>query len=277
MRLTLTLMILAVSFTSLTSVAESVSEQFKGRQVNASFVEIDEYDHSAPIFLILHGTWATQQQELVVAIQELLSDNDIPSLAPTLSLNRNDRKLFLSCDDTVTAGHDDNLDEIGFWIDWLKHKGFENIHVIAHSRGGAQMALFNTLGTHSVQSQTLIAPMVFSYDEQRLAVTMGKKDDDILSNTSFLYCDEGTITVSAYRSYYDSTPAKHSPVILQTSSVKTFIFLGSEDPLTKPFLADFSLHQLPEGSSVDVIDGSDHFFRDLYADEIIEALLEKIE
>ena len=72
-------------------------------------------------------------------------------------------------------------------------------------------------------------------------------------------------------------PAKHTPTILNSTPVKTFIFLGSDDPLTEAFLTDFSLQQLPEGSSLDIIDGSDHFFRDLYADEVVEALLEKIE
>ena len=133
-------LLISLVFTGSETHAEEVQIQHNERILNAVYQDVAE-DKSEPVFLLVHGTWATHQQELPTALQDLLSDAEYSSLKITLSPNISDRKTTQPCDGVITAGHEDNLDEIVAWHDWLKAKGYERIIVIAHSRGGAQVAL----------------------------------------------------------------------------------------------------------------------------------------
>ena len=86
-------------------------------------------------------------------------------------------------------------------------------------------------------------------------------------SSRLLACAELSMT----KRFLQRQPEKNSARLLAHTDTPAIVFLGSEDPVTDRFLADY---QRRETVTVVPIDGADHFFRDLYMDELIETLLD---
>ena len=56
----------------------------------------------------------------------------------------------------------------------------------------------------------------------------------------------------------------------------TIVFAGSEDKVNPPLEAKAAAVADGDQVKLFVIDGADHFFRDLYADEIVEIIVEEL-
>ena len=100
--------------------ASSVQIIEKDQILNAEFKEVENKE--APIFLILHGTFAWHGMELISALQENLFENDFGSLAFTLSLSENNRKEFFDCSHQILSKHEDAQLELDLWLTWLEKK-----------------------------------------------------------------------------------------------------------------------------------------------------------
>ncbi|MEE4244906.1 MAG: hypothetical protein V2I33_05820 [Kangiellaceae bacterium] len=257
--------------------AEPVSITYNKLKLNGNMMP--SADKTKPFFIIVHGTWATHNMELPTTLQELLFESDYGSLAITLSMNLSDRKTNYACNKPLKVGHDDNINEIGLWLDYLAKLGYRNIHAIGHSRGGSQLALFNQRNDSTIKFQYLIAPMTFEYDATLLAKLNSKADDEIITDRKVLYCDKVTTNVGVLKNLFGTKPEKNTPSILSKSKMPTVVFLGSEDPLTKSFKSEENTSKLVNRLSYQeiLIDGAGHFFRDLYSDEIVEHIVEFIE
>ncbi len=259
--------------------AEAIQSNYKGLILNAHFQNSD--DKKQPTFLLVHGTWATHNMEIQSYLQSLLTEEGYASLAITLSLGIDDRVSQPDCNKTITAGQNDNLDEITHWLNYLQDLGFSNIVIIGHSRGGAQVASFNQLVKDDrIKAQVLIAPMVFheqAVPEAAVKLATTSKQP-ILGPVRVIYCEQAKVTLNAYKSYYLSSPEKNTPTLIKDTILPTLIYLGSDDKLiTEKFVNQSRIYEANSKISVKIIDGADHFFRDLYADEIIEHLLENMQ
>jgi len=259
--------------------AEPVQTEYNQLILNADLQ--DNGERGKPVFLLVHGTWATHKMEIMRTLQELLAEAEYNSLAISLSLGVSNRTENQDCASGIKAGQNDNLDELGHWINYLEQKGFTEVVLIAHSRAGAQVASF----THKAQdkrikAQALIAPMVWSAESvpDDVRNRADKSTDKMLSKVAVLYCDETNISLDAYRSYYSEQPEKNTPTIIKNSLIKTIVYLGTDDELiTENFLKQSALLEKNSNITTHIIDGADHFFRDLNSDEIVEHLIEELE
>jgi pimeloyl-ACP methyl ester carboxylesterase len=288
--LTRTTALLALMAAAAFSHADEITSQLdNGLTVAADYYEGDS---DGPAFVVMHGTWAHHSMELPTYLTELLDYEGKTVLNISLSLGLSNREGFLDCaQDPVLGAQQDAVTELNHWFDWLKNKGFSEVVLIAHSRGGAQSALFAQQTQHPMLKQlALIAPA--SWDkgsiekgyQQRFNTSIDEilnkfatlGDNDRLDQIGVLYCDSGTVDKRTFVSYYTAVPEKNTPTLLQQIDVSTVVYLGSEDEISLRFAEQQD--DLSGADHVDVlmIDGADHFFRDLYADEIIEDLLERI-
>jgi len=99
---------------------------------------------------------------------------------------------------------------------------------------------------------------------------------DPITEAAVLYCTFAKVSAEAFLSYYLPTPNKHTPNLIANIEIPTQIFLGSEDPLSRKlmeFEAEFVDNPL---ISTQWIEGADHFFRDLYSDELFEVILDEL-
>ena len=233
------------------------------------------------IILMVHGTLAHSGMEIMHAFQERLSDLGLNSLAITLSLDVDKRSGMFDCSASHRHRHEDALGEIGAWQRWLKGRGFSRVTLLGHSRGGNQAALY----VQSARSQrpdalVLIAPMSVDPDDPeneplgKLITEARARDQqpcnkDLMRIPAFLHCGESLVSPATFLSYYAPDYEADTPTILQGINLPVLLILGTEDPVSR-LLAG----RVPDRPGIEVfeIDGADHFFRDLYADEGAEAI-----
>jgi len=278
-------------FLSSPALADPVQIKSAGLNLNGNLVAAE--DKQKTVFLIVHGTWAHGAMELPATLQSLLEDESYASLAITLSLGVNDRQGFFDCQSPVVQGHGEAIEEIHAWYLFFREQGYSKIVLIAHSRGGAQAVLYQQrYPQDQIVALALVAPMTWQkdlkakayqdkynanlYDLLAQAKQYQQVGKALFTPPGVLYCDKTPVSPGAFISYYSAIPEKNTPVLLINTEVPTFVYLGSEDPLSIRFAEQQALFSTKENISVVTIDGADHFFRDLYVDELIDDLLPRL-
>lgn len=274
--------------TAFNASAEEIKQTYKNLTVNANLVMAEGKTLADDVVLLTHGTTTHNGRETYRSIQKLLADQGISSLAPNLSLNVNDRHGEIDCALPQTHKHEDALDEIGFWLDWLKSKGAKSVTLMGHSRGGNQTAWFSIEHDDPVIKKIiLIAPQTWSKEAEEKdyakkydlplepilnsaeKLVKEGKGDTMLENINFIYCKGTSASADAFVSYYKSEPRMDTPTLLKKAVKPTLVIMGSADTV----VAD-----LPKKmESVDndlvqtyTIEDSDHFFLDLFSEELVE-------
>ena len=285
------LFLVSALFLSLPTLAEPVQITSAKLKLNGNFVAAEDKQQTA--FLIIHGTWAHAAMELPATLQGLLEDEGYASLAITLSLGVDNRQGFFDCKSSIVHGHDEAIEEIHAWYLFLREQGYSQVVLIAHSRGGAQAALYQQrYPQDSLAALVLIAPMTWQQGVEAMAyhnkydVNLNEllarveqyrqADEALFTPPGILYCDKTPVRPSAFISYFSAIPEKNTPALLGNTTVPTLVYLGSEDPLRISFAEQQELFAAKENIAVVTIDGAGHFFRDLHADELIEDLLPRL-
>ena len=271
--------------------AEEVTLPFNGITLNADLEGVNE-GNLEQVVLITHGTLAHKDMEIIQSWQELLADEEIPSLAINLSLGLDNRKGMYDCATEHSHKHTDAIDEINVWVEWLtEKKGAESIILAAHSRGGNQTAWFsNQINNDNIKGQILLAPQTWSEDEEKssyeerykqplapiLANALQQKTDNNLNKTDFIYCEDTEVKASSFISYYQPDNRFDTPTLLKKATIPTLVIAGSEDTTVKDLAGAMESINNSLVTTLE-IEGADHFFRDLYMDEVIEYSLEFME
>ena len=265
--------------------AAPVQIDYNGLILNGNLVS--ERSREQPIYLIVHGTWAHQGMEIVVALQTLLEENDLPSLAVTLSLGISDRSGFLECEDALAANYEAAVGEIDAWVGLLAAEGWRNIVIVGHSRGGAQVALYRTRHrVAQVQGLVLLAPALWQGDaihvryDARGRGTLDQVLEEARTSSAaeigpypLLNCDRVLASPATFLSYYADDVPKNTPDLLAQLDVPVQVFVGSNDEVASWSDEDrASVERLGHVRFVEV-DGAGHFFRDLYLDDVVDAML----
>lgn len=273
--------------------ATEVARTEQGRQLVAN-LELAAGKHlSDGVVLMTHGTLAHGQMEIMSSLQELLKENGINSLSINLSLGLDNRHGMYDCSVPHTHKHQDAMQEIDGWLNWLKSKQAGPVVLLGHSRGGNQTAWYASEHPNAAfEKVVLIAPAVWSESKdikgykqrykKTLAPLLSKaqsllkqgKGSQMMPHTDFIYCADASVSAEAFVSYYQPDVRMHSPNLLNKIKQPVMVFAGSEDKVVKGLIE--AVQPLADGKKIQlmVIDGADHFFRDLYAEEITEAMIE---
>ncbi len=255
--------------------------------LNANYVDGDKQH---PIYVILHGTWMHHSMDLPSTLQTLLTEEGQASLNISLGLGIDNRSTFVSCRAPMIAAHQHAEEELLLWMSWLKEKGWKRFALIGHSRGGAQITHYaNTHKRDGIEKLVLIAPM--SWEEEFISkeyeakfeiplitqIARFKSVENQLApqlKAPTLYCGNPNVSAEAFLSYYTNRPEKHTPTLLNNTHIPTEIYLGTKDRHSHRLAHYLDVLKKRKNITTTWIDGADHFFRDLYADEIIEGVLD---
>lgn len=276
MRRVYTVLVLLLS--SFAVCADEVKLQHDGLTLNGELVLAGEQTLAAGVILILHGTLAHNGMEIVTTLQALFAENGRNSLAINLSLGVDDRHGFLPCDAEQTHTMEDADTELGAWLSWLQSMDAGEIVLLGHSRGGNQIARYIADHHADVVAAILVAPSsggepVSAGRDENLQ-RAGK--NEWLRDVSFLHCSRATVSAESYVSYYGSADSTNTPALLNRIELPVLVFAGSEDDVV-PDLARYMRMVNRSNIVFEEIDGADHFFRDLYADDLVESSLEFLE
>jgi pimeloyl-ACP methyl ester carboxylesterase len=118
---------------------------------NKALADFRPGEPGKPAIFLLHGFLQTYHFSTIQLIAEALADNGYTVLAPTLTLNIDQRRNGLGCEAIQNHTVADGNREIADWLAWLKHQGYPHIIAIGHSSGSMQ--LLSYLGT---QPQALV-------------------------------------------------------------------------------------------------------------------------
>ncbi len=271
--------------------AKEVTLSHKGLTLNANLELAVGKKFSDGVILITHGTLAHRGMETIGYLQSLLKEKGYNTLAINLSLGLDNRRDMYDCKVTHRHRHNDASGEIGVWMDWLKKQGVKRVAVMGHSRGGAQTALYAAEHDHPmVKAVVLYAPAASDpakdaagYQqrykkplapllEKAQALVKEGKGGAVLEHTDFLYCPDTAVTAESFVSYYGSDPRLDTPYLIPKIKKPTLVVVAGNDEVVVGL--DKKVAPLADGKRVQmkVIDSADHFFRDLYADDAVEAI-----
>jgi len=274
--------------------AAEVKLPYENLTLNANLDKAEGWPAGTTV-LITHGTLSHNQSEIIVALQQLFLERGVSSLAINLGLGLDDRHGPYDCGTPHAHTHEGAVDEIGAWLNWLKQQGVEHVALLGHSRGGNQTAWFAAEHDDPVISKViLVAPQTWSVQaeadsyqknygkplapvlEKSTSLLAAGHPDTLMEHTDFIYCADTAVSAKSFVSYYAADPRKDTPWLLPKINKPVLVFAGSEDQNVRGL--DVTLAPLAEGGVIEleVLDGADHFFRDLYAEDLVDRSVEFI-
>ncbi|OOZ38172.1 hypothetical protein BOW53_16395 [Solemya pervernicosa gill symbiont] len=295
-KMTLCLFLLAISMTLAAPLkAEEVKTKHAGLTLNAEWITAGDEWKSKPVVLMTHGTLMHGRMEIMEAMQTLFADAGYSSLSLTLSLGLDDRHGPYECAATHKHKHTDALDEIGVWLTWLKKQGVEQVVLLGHSRGGNQTAWFSTeRHDAAIKKVILVAPATWSevyavkdYQERfgmdvagplaasKKLVAAGK-GKQVINPVSIIYCKDSSATAESFVAYHGVEPRMHTPSLLGKIQVPVMVFAGSEDTVVKN-IEQYVQPMANDKIKLSILEGADHMFRDLYAEDLVDEAVAFIE
>jgi pimeloyl-ACP methyl ester carboxylesterase len=243
------------------------------------------------VVLLLHGTLAHHRMEIISALQELLHERGINSLAITLQLGINGRRGLFDCNIEQDHRIEDASEEIKSWLKWLKEKGAASITLAGHDRGGNQVAIYAAKDPDkAVRRLILIAPLAdtaasleseFSQRfHQPLQPILAEAEklvtedqfNTLMTGIPFLACDRAKVTAGAFVNYYGPNQNLYTPSLIPKIKLPTLVAVGDLDPLASELIP--AIQGIPDAKTVRLvtIPGADHFFRDQAADDLADAI-----
>ena len=275
-----------------TARAEEVKTRYRGLTINANLEIANGRSLEDGVVLIAHGMLAHNRMELIAGLQRLLKARGMSTLAVNLSLGLDDRHGFFDCSRLHAHRWIDALDELDAWIGWLKTQGATEIALLGHSQGGAQVALYAAdRNDPAVGAIVLLAPATF--DPERSSATYrqrhGAELEPVLARAQellrsgrgetpmnpigFLSCANATATAASFVGWYAPSPLRHTPHLLPRLRQRTLVVAAGADAIVPDLIEAVRPLDGSGEMTLQVIDGADHFFLDLYADEAVDAIV----
>jgi pimeloyl-ACP methyl ester carboxylesterase len=226
------------------------------------------------VVILLHGTLSHARQETIAALQKNLKARGVGSLAITLSLGIDDRKGPRACDAVHDYAQAGARREVGLWISWLAAQKAKSVDILGFSRGGAQVAAMGP-ELQSVRRMVLVAPAFATSVEQAAnyekafghplapEIAEAKKQPLQKRNVDFLTCKQAPVLNATFLDGY----AELGPSLAAKTGHPTLIIIAGKDEVVPDLMS-----KLPTGVHTVTIDGSNHFFPDLYGEEAADVI-----
>jgi len=285
------LLVLAIALLATPLQAEEVLTRHRGITLNGNLELAPDKGLEDGVIVIAHGLLAHNRMELVVALQRGFRKHGYSTLAVNFSLGIDNRHGMFDCRKLHTHRPADALDELDAWIGWLKTQGATDITLLGHSQGGAQVALYAAERPDAaVGAVVLLAPATFDADraavayEQRFGAPLapvltraeellhGGRGETPIDRIGFLSCPDASATASSVIGWYAPSPLRNTPTLLPRIRQRTLVVAAGADDVV-PDLAQ-QLNSLPpqRNLTMEALDGADHFFLDLYAEEAVDTI-----
>ncbi len=247
------------------------------------------------VMLITHGTLAHNRMELISTLQSLLKERGISTLAINLSLGISNRHNMYDCNQPMRHRHEDAVEEIGAWVDWLRAQGAKKVWLLGHSRGGNQIAWYAaTKAPPKVKKVVLLAPMTWEAKTaaKKYRKRFGTPLEPMLRQAAdfaraghgrepmelpgILYCKNARATPESFLSYHAPDERRNTPWWLKKIPVPVLVIAGTEDKVVEGLIEQVEPQVDGKRIRLKVVEDADHFFRDFAAEDAADAIAEFI-
>jgi dienelactone hydrolase len=256
--------------------AEPVQVKHGALRLNGNLEIANDRSLTEGVAIILHGALAHHGEPTVAALQRNLKARGVASLAVTLSLGIDDRRGPRACDVPHAYGDAEVATELERWVEWLARRHVRSVDYIGVSRGGAQLVDFlqKQKGGRRV---VLMAPTLVTAAEiasgyrkthnQELAIALeaARAKPREQRRVDYLACRQAMVQGSTFLEAYREVPAASVANIVQ----QTLVVVAGNDEVVPDLEA-----RLPPTVKHVVIEGADHAFRDLSAEDAADAIAE---
>ena len=276
--------------------AEEVNLKFKDLTLNGTLEMAEGKQLSDGVVLIMHSFLAHNRMEIITASQAALLENGQNSLAINVSLDVDNRHGFYDCMVPIRFKLADALDELDAWIAWLKEAGATRVVLMGHSISANQVLTYAASRRDAaVKALVLLAPNTVGhpssperykddYDSDLEEVLARAKQlvetdrgDELMTETDFGFCLKATVSAEAFHDFYEqNNEFWNAHVFLPRTDVPVLVIAGSTDDRQPNIPEHVEPYVDDERVYLTVIEGADHFFRDLNIDEAVEAAVQFI-
>ncbi|MFO7551162.1 MAG: alpha/beta hydrolase [Haliea sp.] len=284
------MLLMAFFISSVPVSAQEVTLAHRGLTLNGVLELAEDKTLADGVLLITHGALAHRDMDTIGYLRELLRERGYSTLSINLSLGLDNRQGMYDCSTPHRHTNDDAVEEIGLWLDWLKQKGAQPVVLLGHSRGGAQTALYAAERHDAVLGAViLMAPATSDNNSaeayrnrhgqplEPLLKQAGRMVADgngeaFLEGVGLLTCADTAVTAQSFLSYYGQLPRLDTPQLLPKIKAPTLVVVAGDDRVVVGL--DKKLEPLVDAGRIRmaVVEGADHMFRDIYADEAVEAI-----
>lgn len=286
---------LLIAVLSLPANAGEVKIKHGGLTLNANLNVAPGKTLADGVVLMVHGTLAHKDMEIMRMLQDILVERGYNNLSINLGLSQNDRRGMYDCASEHRHMNDDAVVEIGLWVDWLKSKGAGPITVLGHSRSGNQVARY-LMGKpdKSVKRGVLVAPglggadgyLENGYEKSHKAplepilanaeaLVKAGKGDELLKGVGLIYCRDAKVAAATFVDYYRFKTERDTTAIVNRIKLPVLVVAASNDKVN-PRLIEKMKGKAKGNVRMVVIEDAGHFFRDLYGEDLTDAIAEFI-
>jgi pimeloyl-ACP methyl ester carboxylesterase len=103
------------------------------------------------------------------------------------------------------------------------------------------------------------------------------KGGQLIQPLDFIYCEQTAASAAAILGYYEPSQLRNSAELLPKIRVPVVVFIGSEDKVVTDLAEKVEPLVNGEQLRMEVLDGADHFFRDLYSEDIADVIAESFD
>ncbi len=276
--------------------AEEVTIQHNGLTLNADLNLAEGKTIEDGVILFAHASLQHNRMEIVRVFTEQLRDAGFSTLAFTFSAGLDNRRGPYDCATPHRHTIEGRIQEIGLWVDWLKNRGASQITLAGHSGGANRTGQYIVAsGDPIIRKVVLFAPgtgddfarspegysaryrtdLNIILKRVRTLIDAGK-GDAFMDDTDILFCPRTKVSANSFFSFYGPTSQQSHiiPWLMKNLPKPTLLVAASEDNIA-PDLARM-VEPFVDGKRLRlvVIEGCGHFFRDLCADDAVEAAVE---
>ena len=250
-----------------------------------------------PLIVMTHGTLAHKDMEVIQGVAKALEQRGIASLAHTLSMGLDRRKGMYDCTTRHDYVVDDAVAEIGAWV--TKARSMSRfVFTLGHSRGANQVARYLAASeTPPVAGAVLLAPVTAKAEADlraSYAQTYGKPLESLLEKATkavatgrggewmdapgFIYCRNAVVTARAFKSFYAADTGQDTAALVARVKLPVLVLAATKDAVVPDVVASFAPLANSSGGRVhlDRIEDADHFFRDLFAEDVADRIADFI-